>query len=264
MCNEAVSADGMLSQPLKVPTKKLLCYAGKCVNTWYLREVKNWFAVMGGTHIVGEAYNARTKGYEAIGSGVFDTYIMRGHRTKEGMMAATNEVYLSQWFLQNYEAKYFRRLDLTFYNSLSRRVSKALIPLLESGWYAASGDSYRKSYNALCDEFLLQNRKFESRIKGQLDPAHRELRKAGFLKSWEYKKSGEHDFIISWAPGKKWFEDQKLRTKRKIPHKQLSDQDEQIMENRKAFERDRITENFDRVRRDLGRKMGWQEDSGRS
>jgi hypothetical protein len=230
---------------------------GKSVSAWYVREVKNWFVIMGGTHTIGEAYKARTKSYERIGSGVFDTYVMRGQKNNSGISATTNEVYLSECFLRNYEAKYFRLLDLTFYNGLKKHVSKALLPLLESGWYASSGKPYRKSYKALCDEFLLQNREFESRIKEQLDPAHRELQKAGFLKSWEYIRSRDNDFTITWIPGKKWFEDQKKRTQRKVIHKRLNDQDQKIMENRKDFHNNRISENLGSMRRDLNKKMAW-------
>jgi hypothetical protein len=264
ICDEVVSPEGVLPQPLKVPTKKLLRYAGKNVSAWYIQEVRNWFVIMGGTHIVGQVYNALSGGYEAIGSGVFDTYVMRGKRTPAGEIAGTNEVYLSEWFLRNYEAKHFRRLDLNFYNSLKKNVSKALLPLLESGWFAASGKSYRKSYRSLCNEFLLQARTYESQIREQLDPAHQELQDAGFLGSWEYKALNDGDFVISWKPGKRWFDEQGQRTTRKKNHRRLSNQDEQIMDNRKAFNKDRVSKNLDRVRRNLGRKMSWQENSGGS
>ena len=79
---------------------------------------------MGWTHIVGEAYNAESKSFEVIGAGVFDTYLIRGQKDKAGETAMTNEVYLSEWFMRNYEAKYFRLFDLTFYNSLKNTFPK--------------------------------------------------------------------------------------------------------------------------------------------
>ena len=255
ICDEASSPEGTLPQPLQVPTKKLLRYAGKSVGTSVIAEVKNWFVVMGGTHIVGEVYDAQAKTFERIGSGVFDTYAMRGQKNKLGNISTSNEVYVSEWFLRNYEAKYFRFFDLIFYNSLKKHVSKALLPLLESGWYASSGKPYRKSYRVLCDEFLLQNREFQSRIREQLDPAHQELQKAGFLKSWEYKMSGDGDIIVTWNPGQKWFDDQCARTQRKVAHKMLNDQDEKIMANRKTLHKERILENLVQTKEELYQKL---------
>ena len=255
ICDEARTPEGRLPQPLQVPTRKLLRYAGKSVGTSVVAEVKNWFVVMGGTHVVGEVYNAQSKTFERIGSGVFDTYVIRGQKTKSGDISTGNEVYVSEWFLRNYEAKYFRFFDLKFYNSLKKHVSKALLPLLESGWYASSGKPYRKSYRVLCDEFLLQNREFQSRIREQLDPAHRELQKAGFLKSWEYKVSEDGDVIITWNPGPKWFDDQCARTQRKVAHKRLNDQDEKIMANRKTLHKERISANLVQTKEALYQKL---------
>jgi hypothetical protein len=116
----------------------------------------------------------------------------------------------------------------------------------------------------LCDEFLLQGRTYESQIREQLDPAHQELQDAGFLGAWEYKAVNDGDFVISWTPGKRWFDEQGRRTTRKTNHRRLSNQDEQIMDSRNAFNKDRVSKNLDLVRRSLGRKMGWQEDSGGS
>ena len=253
ICDEVVSPEGTLPKPLKVPTKKLLRYAGKSVSSWYIQEVKNWFVLMAGTHIVGQVYNARSGGYEKIGAGVFNTYVMRGRTTASGEIASTNEVYLSEWFLRNYEAKHFRRLDLNFYNSLKKNVSKALLPLLESGWFAASGKTYRKSYWALCSEFLIQGRKYESQIREQLDPAHRELQEAGFLHSWEYEATNDGNFVVSWTPGKRWFDEQGTRASQKASHRKLSIQDQQILGRQKAFNKARVYEKIDLIRRGMQR-----------
>lgn len=261
ICDESVSPEGKLTQPLEVPIKKLLRYANKKSGTKVIAEVKNWFIVMTGTHLIGEVYNAETKQFERIGSGVFDTYIMRGQKNKSGEISTSNEVYVSEWFLRNYEAKFFRFFDLNFYNSLKKHISKALVPLLESGWYASSGRPYRKSYRILCEEFLIKNWDFLSCIRDQLDPAQEELQKVGFLKSWEYKSTRNNDVIITWTPGRKWFDDQKARTRRKIAHKKLNEKDQRIIENRKTFQQEHISANFAIGREDLYKKLSVRKEN---
>jgi hypothetical protein len=55
-----------------------------------------------------------------------------------------------------------------------------------------------------------------SLVKQQLDPAHQELAKERFLAKWEYRDSADKtDYVITYYPGKKFFDDQEAKEERR-------------------------------------------------
>jgi len=142
---------------------------------------------------------------------------------KDGRIADTNYVWLAPWFLANYFRHHLRPVDLNFHRRLRKPIAKALYPLLETGWYASDGKPYVKSYRDLCREFLLTEHPSLSLVKRQLDPAHQELQKERFLAKWEYRESADKtDYIVTYYPGKKFFEDQEAREERKQRAEQIT------------------------------------------
>jgi hypothetical protein len=113
---------------------------------------------------------------------VFRQVVMRGEVLRQGQIADTHYVWPAPWFLANYLRGYVRRVDLAFHNRLRKPIAKALYPLLATGWYASGGQPYEKRYGALCAEFLLRQERYRSKIQDQLDPAHAELQREGFLR----------------------------------------------------------------------------------
>lgn len=224
ICDEVAGPDGRLHMPIAVPTKKLIRYAGKSPESAAERkEAKKWLERMTGTLIKGGVYHAKRKDYDDgfVGT-VFSQVVIKGKPMRDGTIADTNYVWLAPWFLANYFRHHVRRVDLNFHRRLRKPIAKALYPLLETGWYASGGKPYRKSYRDLCGEFLLRNRQHLSRIREQLDPAHQELAKERFLARWEYHNStDETDYIITYYPGEKFFEDQKAREERRQKAEQI-------------------------------------------
>ncbi len=223
ICDEVADAQGRLYMPIAVPTKKLLRYAGKTENARVLKEVREWFARLRHTAIRGGTYNAKRKDYdERIEAGVFSQVVIKGEQMKDGRIAETNYVWLAPWFLTNYFHHHVRAIDLNFHQRLRRPISKALYPLLETGWYASGGKFYSKRYRELCGEFLLTEHPSLSLIKRQLDPAHQELKSEMFLAKWDYRESADKtDYIITYYPGKKFFEDQKAKEERRQKVEQI-------------------------------------------
>jgi hypothetical protein len=218
ICDETVDNDGRFPRmPIGVPTSTLLRYAGKNDSTIERREVRLWFKRMIGTVIDGAIYRAKKKDFdEGFVGTLFSQVIMRGESMRNGKIADTNYVWLSPWFLSNYYHRYTRPIDFEFYKRLRKPIAKSLYTLLENGWYAAEGKPYIKSYRALCDEFLLTYHRYLSDIKQQLDPSHYELQRAGFLETWAYRKSANGtDYIITYYPGKKFFDDQQAKDARR-------------------------------------------------
>lgn len=217
ICDEVVDDKGRFHLPIAVATKRLLRYAGKPESKRTWTEVKDWFSRMAGTLVEEAVFQAKTKEYHFGFKGtVFSQILTVGERMKNGQAAETNYVWPAPWFLSNYFYGHLRLIDLEFHKQLRKPIAKSLYPLLETGWYASSGEPYTKSYNALCEEFLLSHHRELSRIKEQLDPAHTELKRGGFLDKREYRKasSGEGWNITYW-PGTKFFGDQKARDSRR-------------------------------------------------
>lgn len=217
ICDDIVDHEGRFKMPIAVPTFTLLRYAGKSQSVREQREVRLWFKRMTATLIEGAIYRAKQKDFdEGLLVTLFSQVAIKGEKMRSGKMADTNYVWLAPWFLSNYYHRYTRPIDFEFYKRLRKPIAKSLYTLLENGWYAASGKAYAKSYSALCEEFLLTPFTHFSRIKQQLDPAHLELQKVGFLESWSYHESADGtDYIITYYPGQKFFEDQKAKDARR-------------------------------------------------
>jgi hypothetical protein len=125
-------------------------------------------------------------------------------------------VWLASWFRTNYLHHHLRPIDLGFHLRLRKPIAKSLYPLLELGWYATGGKPYTKSYHDLSQEFLLQDYRYLSQIKQQLDPAHRELAAEHFLERWEYRPAAKGaSWVITYHPGPKFFADQRARESRR-------------------------------------------------
>jgi hypothetical protein len=217
ICDEVVDASGRFHVPIAVPTKKLLRCAGKGESKKAWEEVRRWFDRMTGTLIKGVVFQAKSKSYSLGFSGtVISQVVVTGGRLKSGETAETNYVWPAPWFLSNYFYGHLRLIDLEFHKWLRKPIAKSLYPLLETGWYASSGQPYSKSYKALCEEFLLSKHRELSLIKQQLDPAHKELKNGGFLAKREYRRASDgEDWIITYFPGKKFFAEQKDRDERR-------------------------------------------------
>ncbi len=224
ICNEVVDREGRFQLPIPVPTTKLLRYAGKTKGATEWREVKHWLCRMTGTLIKGGLYRAKSKDFEEgfIGN-VFSQVLLKGDKQKNGKVADTNYIWPSPWFLSNYYYRYVKTIDFNFHMRLRKPIAKALYTVLETGWFAAGGNPYKKSYQNLCKDFLLTTHTHFSNIKRQLDPAHKELVREKYLSKWEYTKSKRKpDYIIIYYPGDKYFTDQQARDDRKLTAKQIT------------------------------------------
>jgi len=217
LLDDLVDRLGYIPEPIALPTKTLIRSAGKQVSTQELQVVKDWIRRSNATAIQGFYYDAVCGDYIEIGGEpLFPRYVMRGQRLPTGEDAATHAVWLASWFRTNYLHHHVRPLDLALHLRLRKPIAKALYPLLELGWYATDGQPYTKSYRELCHEFLLQEYRYMSQIKQQLDPAHHELAQERFLERWEYRAAAKGpSWVISYHPGPKFFEDQHAREARR-------------------------------------------------
>jgi hypothetical protein len=200
---DTLEHSGRLRLPLAVPTKYLLRYADKADGIHTRREVRLFLKKMALTGIEGGVYRAKTRDFtEGFVTTVFRQVVMRGEALRQGQIADTHYVWPAPWFLANYLRGHVRRVDLAFHNRLRKPIAKALYPLLATGWYASGGQLYEKRYGALCAEFLLRQERYRSKIQDQLDPAHAELQREGFLRHWAYRQTADaREWVIVYWPG---------------------------------------------------------------
>lgn len=201
---ETLDHHGRLRLPLAVPSKRLIRYTDKTESAITRRKVRDWFDRMALTGIRGAVYRAKVRDYQEGFTGtVFSQVVVKGHPMKNRQLAETNYVWPAPWFLANYLRGYVRPIDLALHNRLRKPIAKALYPLLETGWYASGGQPYEKRYDALCRDFLLRQERYLSTIRQKLDPAHEELKRAGFLGHWAYRQAAHtQEWVLVYWPGK--------------------------------------------------------------
>lgn len=217
---ESLDSGRTLREPIAVPTKRLLRYAGKSKGKNQALSVRRWLDRMSGVQLKATYRVGKDKQPLTIRGVVFDTILSPGEELAEtGELAATNYIWLSHWYARSVAAGYIRVVDLDFHNSLRRPIAKSLYPLLQTGWFAArhQEQGYDKRYSHLCEAFVLNRFSALSRIKQQLEPAFRELQAAGFLAKWCFRpsKTLAGDWIISWWPGEKYLEDRRHLSERR-------------------------------------------------
>lgn len=215
--DDTLARDGQITEPISLPTKTLLRYAGKPEGTHARREVKDWIRRGHTTAIEGFFSLAEKGDYVEIGDEpLFPRYRLRGQQMDTGECAETNYVWLASWFRSNSLHHHLRPIDLALHTRLRKPLSTSLLPLLEIGWYAAAGQPYTKSSHDLCQAFLLKEYRYLSEVKRQLDPAHQELAQERVLAHWTYRQAAKGwDWLITYSPGEKFAEEHHARATRR-------------------------------------------------
>ncbi len=207
-----------LELPIRFSTNELLRATGREASKRDWRAAKDWLARQSGTLIEGSVYMAKHDRVEENFRGVlFAQSRTRGETLPESdQIAETNYVWPSSWFLSNFYYHYLKPVDVNLHQRLGMPIAKALYPVLDQAWYATSGKPFEKLYSSLAALLGFHRFKHLSRIKQQLDASHHQLQHENFLDSWEYRPSAAGgDFVLTYRPGAKFFEDQRAREERK-------------------------------------------------
>jgi hypothetical protein len=233
ICDDTIDRDGRFHLPIAIPTRALIRYTGKAENARERQEIRAWIRRMTLTGIMGGIYQAKSKNYsDGFVGTLFSQAYVRGERMRNGKIAEMNYIWPAPWWLSNFFYRYLRPFDYNFHQRLRKPIAKALYPILETGWYASGGKPYTKSYRDLCTEFLLAEHRHLSLVKQQLEPALQELQREQFLADWQYRKAtnktSQHDFIVTYVPGHKFFEDQHARKARQQLAEQLTQARKQL------------------------------------
>ncbi len=208
-----------LPSPIGFSSRELIAKAGRTKNGRGHGAVRSWIERLNSTTIHGELFDASERKYDVrIGlEPLFRKYVHVGRPMPDGEIASLNFVWLADWFVENYFYLYSRPVDLKFHHRLTRSISKSLYPLLDNGWFAASGHPYTKRYTDLCTLLDIQAYQQLSRVQQQLDPSNEELQREKFIASYDYPADAEGHWTgtVRWWPGPKWIYDQEQRKRRK-------------------------------------------------
>lgn len=149
-------------------------------------------------------WNNRTKAYETCHFGVIDSYKLfekrDGHNNTRSAALESNWVIFSREFFSSLQAGYIKPLDLELYFSFNSSVSKRLFRYLDKKRYQKQRFEINISQLASVHLGLSEATcRYSSWIKKDLDRAHAELARAGFLRSAEYARMRNGEWKVCYS-----------------------------------------------------------------
>ncbi len=180
------------------------------------KEIRDWLMrmVLTGISSEGAVYLAGKKVWARDTFHVFERAVAFGQEMEDGTIADCHHVWLSDWQLENINEFWLLSIDYDLHKQLRKPIAKSLLPLLQIGFYA-SGGTYTKRYDELCQFLGITEYKAKARIKQQLEPSFKELQGKGFLADWDYDKNELHKtYNIIWQAGERFYEAQDLLKQR--------------------------------------------------
>ncbi len=186
-------------------------YAGRVhkeIRDWLMRIISTTISSEGAVWLAGK------KTWVTDTFHVFERVVAYGQELEADTVADRHHVWLSDWQLENVNGLYLLSIDYDLHKQLRKPIAKSLLPILQIGFYA-SGGTYTKRYDQLCQFLGVTNHKRFSYIKRQLEPSFKDLHGKGFLDKWDYGVNELHNThnIIWWA-GDRFYEMQEVLQER--------------------------------------------------
>ena len=180
------------------------------------KEIGEWLdrMVLTGIKSEGAVWLAGKKMWVTDTFHVFERAVAFGQELEDGTMAECHHIWLSDWQMENINAHWLLSIDYDLHKQLRKPIAKSLLPILQIGFYA-SGGTYTKRYDQLCQFLGITNHKRFSYIKRQLEPSFKDLHGKGFLDNWDYGENKLHNtYNIIWWAGDRFYEMQELLQER--------------------------------------------------
>jgi len=137
---------------------------------------------------------------------LYDAIIFKGERLEDGVIADTNQLYLSDLYLQSLNSFYVKPIDYKYLQSLKSKIAARLYEILGVKFYGLRNkrqDFICYRYSKLCQLLPITSFKQISRAKQQLDPAHKELKDTEFLFNYEWDEDSGKDWLVYYWPGQR-------------------------------------------------------------
>lgn len=205
---------GIVQNPIPFSSYELCTRVGLNTGGKNYADISEWLDRMVATTIrsKGTVYLAKRKTYVKDTFHVFDRVIAAGKQLSDGSIADRNYVWLSEWQIENLNARYQLPVDFESYKQLRTHIGKALVPLLQVWLFPSRAfGKFEKRYADVCELLSLRPQTAPSLIDRQLRPALDELLMMGYISNWSIERttdSMEHKLVLFHGP--KYLSDLKL------------------------------------------------------
>jgi hypothetical protein len=189
---------GVLSNPVRFDAADMLRRLGLDPHSGHnVDEVWNWMKRTAGVTIestvgVWHAGQKRLFRQNALVH-IFDKVYQKGQMRDDGTAVAANEVYVSDWQLENISSYHQLPVNKLDFRALRREISKTLYPQLRVWLYRTESEGrFVKSYEDLTRLIGITTYRRYSEIARQLQDSLDELVRIKLLASWEIVPAKSH------------------------------------------------------------------------
>lgn len=138
---------------------------------------------------------------------LYDAVVFQGRCLRDGEIADTNYLYLSDLYLQNLNSFYVKPLDYHYQQSLRSPIASRLYEILGVKFYGIRNRPEAEvcfKYSTLTQLLPVERYQYLAHARKQLNPAHEELVDTGFLAAYEWREARDDgDWLIYYRPGER-------------------------------------------------------------
>ena len=138
---------------------------------------------------------------------LYDAMVFQGKRLRNGEIADTNYLYLSDLYLQSLNSFYVKPLDYHYQRSLRSPIASRLYEILGVKFYGVRNHRQAEvcfRYSTLTQLLPVERCEYLAHARKQLNPAHQELVATGFLAAYEWREARDDgDWLIFYRPGER-------------------------------------------------------------
>jgi hypothetical protein len=138
---------------------------------------------------------------------LYDAVVFQGEELRDGEIADTNYLYLSDLYLQSLNSFYVKPLDYHYQRSLRSPIASRLYEILGVKFYGVRNRPEAKvcfRYSTLTQLLPVKRYQYLAHAHKQLNPAHEELMATGFIVDYEWREARDDgDWLIFYRPGER-------------------------------------------------------------
>jgi len=138
---------------------------------------------------------------------LYDAVVFQGEELRDGQIADTNYLYLSDLYLQSLNSFYVKPLDYHYQRSLRSPIASRLYEILGVKFYGVRHQRQAEvcfRYSTLTQLLPVERHEYLAHARKQLNLGHQELVATGFLASYEWRNAREKgDWLIFYRPGER-------------------------------------------------------------
>ena len=198
-----------IKNPIEFSCYELITKAGLTRRGGYKKDVHDWIKRMANTEIILTGKSLTKAGNHTEIHHIFDKVILSDTEDDKGNLVERNQIWLSDWTIQNITRRPLLPIDLNTYHKIKNDTAKLLITHLQSWLYGSRSSHYfQKDYGHFCKILNIKEHKYEWERNKQLDDIFCWLIKYEYVEKYELKpmKTKNGFKLLIWH-GKKFYRD---------------------------------------------------------